>query len=108
MFFLSGLRSRDYDSLEGELRRTDGCSHVMPGFTLVSISSKTEGGYEMGCLPALQGGTSPLWFWVLLCILGGLRYVDKSAVVFCFFLQAFQAKRIHFLLFIYSFVYFSN
>lgn len=35
-FFFRELRSRDYDSLEGELRHTDGCSHVMPGFTLVS------------------------------------------------------------------------
>ena len=32
----SVLRSRDYDSLGGELRHADGCSHVMPGFTLVS------------------------------------------------------------------------
>lgn len=30
------LRSRDYDSLGGELSHTDGCSHVMSGFTLVS------------------------------------------------------------------------
>lgn len=32
----SVLRSRDYNSLAGELKHADGCSHVMPDFTLVS------------------------------------------------------------------------
>lgn len=32
----SVLRSRDYDSLGGELRHTDGCPHVMHAFILVS------------------------------------------------------------------------
>lgn len=43
LFFYRELRSRDYDSLEEELRHTDGCSHVMPGFTLVS-SKRGAGG----------------------------------------------------------------
>lgn len=102
LFFFSGLRSGDYDSLEGELRRTDGCSHVMPGFTLVSNSSNTEGGYQ---LPALQGGNqSGVFLWLLvywgpfcevaivsfssgpfsICFWATSQwfYIDKSGIVF--------------------------
>lgn len=46
----SVLRRGDYDSLEGELRRTDGCSHVMPGFPLVSNTGDAWRSVNKPCL----------------------------------------------------------